>query len=85
MMSSSVCNYHQIKDGFDCGIDSANDLGKADRSDETLSFSKKYLKSNSNNLTSSKQEFISRNPIERFEIELDLTYLFLFQLSFETE
>ena len=64
MMPSSVCSYHQIKDGFDCGIDSVNDLDKADGSEEILSFSQKYFKSNSNNLSSSKEEFIGRNPIE---------------------
>ena len=64
MASSAVCNYHQIKDGFDCGINSANGLGKADGSDEILSFSKKYSKSNSNNLSSSKEESIGRNPME---------------------
>ena len=79
MMQSSECNYHQIKDGFDCGIDSANDLGKADGSEEILSFSKKNFKSNSNNLSSSKEEFIGRNPIERFEAKLILTYLFHFK------
>ena len=64
MVPSSVCNNHQIKDGFDCGIDSDNDLDKAHGSEEILSFSKKYFKSNSNNLSSSKEEFIGRNPIE---------------------
>ena len=64
MMPSSECNYHQIIDGLDCGIDSANDLGKADGSEEILSFSKKNFKSNSNNLSSSKEEFLGRNPIE---------------------
>ena len=64
MVASSVCNYHQIKDGFDYGIDSDNDLDKADGPEEILSFSKEYLKTNSNNLSSSKEEFIGRNPIE---------------------
>ena len=67
MMLSSVCSCHQIKDGFDCRLDSANDLDDDNRyeaiSQEKSTFSNSYIKESTCNLSSLKEEIVGMNLI----------------------
>ena len=67
MNLSSVCSCHHIENGFDCGMESTNDLDNDDRckavSHEKLLFLKPYIKENSSNLSSFEEDFVGMNRI----------------------